>query len=376
MTTTRVTLTWEETDPSRPAYDVVVRLVALTDAAYDAGELDGFRMRRGVDGVWEWDAELPSDLRTTYQLCPIRDRPLDDGPVDDDRWGEVMAAGEPDPNATEAIPPGCVFGSGPVPASVLSLPDAVPQPWAARREGIARGRVERHEWPDGSILHVHRPAGSADGSDGPTALAVVTDGHSMMALGIIDTLDNLAADRAVPALTTVVVESIQGAAPRGLERVASLATGAILEAFVDDLVPWVEERYAVSADPARRVIAGHSLGGLAALHLAVERPDVFGVAVVGSAALWWPGRDGQLVGADVVKAYAHGHDQTPPVTVWAEVGTEEDAGEGGLLRTNRDFRAAYTGGNLTYREVRGGHDLALWRGGLADGLAETLTRRG
>jgi enterochelin esterase-like enzyme len=28
---------------------------------------------------------------------------------------------------------------------------------------------------------------------------------------------------------------------------------------------------------------------------------------------------------------------------------------------------------LTYREVRGGHDLATWRGGLADGLVAVLS---
>ena len=93
MTTTRVTLRWVESDPVRPAYDVVVRLVALTDAAYDAGELDRFCMERGPNGVWEWSAELPADLRTTYQLCPIRDRPLRGEKIDDERWGEVMAAG-------------------------------------------------------------------------------------------------------------------------------------------------------------------------------------------------------------------------------------------------------------------------------------------
>jgi enterochelin esterase-like enzyme len=324
--TTRVTLRWVESDPARPAYDVVVRLVALTDAAYDAGQLDRFCMDRGPDGVWEWTAELPADLRTTYQLCPIRDRPLRGEKVDDARWAEVIAASTPDPRAEEELPPGCVFGSGPVPASVLARPAAPPQPWVARRDGIERGQVDRHEWPDGSILTVHRSAKIA--TDEPTALAVVTDGNSMLAVGLLDTLDDLAADHAVPALTTVVVESIRGAEPRGLRRVASLTRRDLLEPFLyDDLLPWLDEHYAISLDPTRRVMAGHSLGGLTALHVVAQRPEAFGVAVVGSSALWWPGGDGQISGADVLAAYS----KQPEVTIWAEVGTEEDAGEGGLL---------------------------------------------
>ncbi len=212
-----VTITWSDPDVARPALDVLVRLVALTDRAHEAGDIGAYLMRPGPDRTWVWTADLPSDLRTSYQLCPVRDRPLAGWPVDRDRW------------------------------------------------------------------------------------------------------------------------------------------------------PAVEARYPVAADPARRVLAGHSLGAVAALHLAARRPDVFGSVVAGSAALWWPGGSGQVHGADVAAAYASG---TPAGRLFLDAGTEE----GSLLDDVRAFHRTLlaAGHDVTYREFRGGHDHACWRGSLADGLVAVL----
>jgi enterochelin esterase family protein len=90
--------------------------------------------------------------------------------------------------------------------------------------------------------------------------------------------------------------------------------------------------------------------------------------VVGSAALWWPGSELQLSGAEVVDE-ASGY----PGHIWMELGTEEGRE---LIEANRRLRDGATSGGheLAYREVCGGHDLALWRGGVGDGLAQLLGR--
>jgi enterochelin esterase-like enzyme len=71
----------------------------------------------------------------------------------------------------------------------------------------------------------------------------------------------------------------------------------------------------VTTSPARRVLAGHSLGAVAALHLSARRPGLFGSVVAGSPALWWPGGNGQISGAGVAEAYARtapaGYSSTP-----------------------------------------------------------------
>jgi enterochelin esterase-like enzyme len=55
--------------------------------------------------------------------------------------------------------------------------------------------------------------------------------------------------------------------------------GAYERYIIDDLIPGIESRYPVATDPAKRFIAGYSMGGFAALHAAFRHPAMFaGVA--------------------------------------------------------------------------------------------------
>jgi enterochelin esterase family protein len=143
---------------------------------------------------------------------------------------------------------------------------------------------------------------------------------------------------------------------------------ARLESFVfGDLLPVAEARYPVTSDPACRVVAGHSLGAVAALYLAARGPGLFGSVVAGSPALWWPGGNGQLSGAGVAADYAS---STRAGRLFLDAGSEE----GGLLNDARTFHETLVkaGHHVTYREFRGGHDHACWRGSLADGTVDVL----
>ena len=122
-----VTFTWTETQPDRPARDVLVRLIALTDHAHDDGDLDLYLLDQGDEGEWSGSLLLSSDLRTSYQLCPVRDEPLRGHPLDDDRWLEILALGIADVSNPETLPASCTYGNSGV-ASILELPDAWPSP--------------------------------------------------------------------------------------------------------------------------------------------------------------------------------------------------------------------------------------------------------
>jgi enterochelin esterase-like enzyme len=250
----------------------------------------------------------------------------------------LVAQGVPDPAAADSLPPGCVFGNPDVGASVLSLPAALEQAWHERRSGVPRGEVERHEIGTGaaaSVVHVHRPNGATPEDD--FALAVFFDGGTLLDLDIAATFDNLVHERAVEPLLAVVVESIHGSARRGPTRVESLTAPAEFETFViAELVPYIAQRFRVTDDPARSVLIGQSLGGLAALWLAHGHPDRFGLFV--------------------------------------EVGSEEAE----VLAGNRRLRTILedSADPFEFREYRGGHDYACWRGGIADGLIAQLGPRG
>jgi enterochelin esterase-like enzyme len=369
VTASDVSFVWEETEPDRPAHDVLARLIALTDVAYDDGDLSAFLLERAGDREWRGTLRLPSGLRTSYQLCPARDEPLRGRHPDDERWGAILAAGVPDPTNPLALAASCTYGN-PGPASILELPGALPQPWHRRRPDVAAGDATRHEL-EGSVVVVHAP--HVDAHDGsPLPVAVLLDGGSWLALDVGATFDNLIADGAVAPLLAVLVVSIHGSARFGPTRVRSLTRPDVLLPFLhDELMPFVAAHWDVTTDPARTVLVGQSLGGLAATNAALAAPHRFGAVVGQSSSLWWPGgTDGELVGAELIQACARR--PAAPVRFFLEAGvTERD-----VLTENRRLRDVLDGRgyDLTYREYAGGHDYACWRGGLADGLVTLLPR--
>jgi uncharacterized protein len=57
-----------------------------------------------------------------------------------------------------------------------------------------------------------------------------------------------------------------------------------LDFIQTELVPEIEKRYATQP---YRIITGHSLGGLFAIHALIDRPELFHAAIATSPSLWW-----------------------------------------------------------------------------------------
>jgi enterochelin esterase-like enzyme len=353
----QTTFTWVDPDPTRPPREVLVRLVAYANNAHEDGDLTPYLLDRQPDGRWQRTLDLPDDLRTSYQLCPVRDFSLRDGNPTEDQWLAVLAAGEPDPAATSALPPGNTWGN-PRPASILELPAALPQPWTEPRPDVAPGTAQRIELGD-SLVTSWLPPGEHE----ELPVVISFDGRSLVRIGIDATFANLVADKVVPPFRAILVESIHSSAERGPTRIRSLTHASEFATFVlDELLPFL-------GDPSTVVLAGQSLGGLAAAHLAAVAPDRITAMIGQSAALWWPGDDdGGLAGAAVIAAF---EDQpASAVRFFLEAGSEERE----LLETNERFRDVLDKGGyaVSFRAYRGGHDYACWRGGLADGIVAIL----
>jgi enterochelin esterase family protein len=187
-----------------------------------------------------------------------------------------------------------------------------------------------------------------------------------MTLDVAATFDNLIADGMLIPIVAVVVESIHGSARFGPTRIRSLTDpGVFLPFLLEELMPFVSAQWGVSTDPAKTALVGQSLGGLTAAHTALTAPDRFGAVIGQSSSFWWPGgADGELIGKNVIDAYSASPRKS--IRFFLEAGaTERD-----LLERNRLMRSVLSdkGYELAYREYRGGHDYACWRGGLADGL--------
>lgn len=238
---------------------------------------------------------------------------------------------------------------------------------AARARAKETG-LRRHVLDDETVLSVQGAVTHRDSV--ASSLAVLFDGRPMIDAGIPETIRSLQAVGGIDLLTTVYVEAIEGSTTRGPTRVSSLTDPAVLERFVDSLERFLERRGGLTADPSRRVLAGHSLGGNAALYVASRWPHLFGAAATGSAALWWPGDEVQLSGSEVAAAVL----ASSGLRLWMQAGTAEDPD---LLRSNRDLweRAERIGLDLVHLEPPGGHELSAWRIGLGQALGHLLRER-
>src|SRR5688572_15600261 len=126
--------------------------------------------------------------------------------------------------------------------------------------------------------------------------------------------------------------------------------------LVEELKPWIDERYRTLPDSPHTALGGSSLGGLAALHLGLRYPTVFGSLAVLSPAVWWANR---AVVNDIQALPAK-----PALRIWLDAGTAEGESVIPDVRSLRDAllqKGWRVGRDLAYLEVEGaGHDERAW----------------
>ncbi len=283
-----VTFLWRET----PRDDDPIENVLVVGRVVGWNFARNQMLRLRETDLWYRTYTLPADTRTTYLL--VRNDsliPMPDEPDPGARWAsfvhdplahqqQIFPANEDDPDDHDFT------------FSILELPNAPPQPWVALREGVAAGAVKTHcvaseRLGNERSIWVYTSPGYEPHPEQPYALLVLFDGFAY--LRVIPTptiLDNLLADGRIPPKVAVLIESPD----RNVDRPCSAPFADFL---VDELLPWLHERYAAASDPERVVVAGSSYGGLAAAYAGFRHPEVFGNVLSQSGAYWWRADDAQ-----------------------------------------------------------------------------------
>ncbi|MFD3645021.1 enterochelin esterase domain-containing protein [Streptomyces cyaneofuscatus] len=304
---------------------VLLMAPGITDPERLAGSL--LHHLPGTD-VWYLGHRLRADHRGSYRM--VADISAGPAPADpallQRRLLALRAHGGADPLNPARIPVRWRDAQD----SVFALPEAPPQPWAARRPAVARGGVERH------------------------AVAVL---DALIADGVLPPLAVLAA---VPYRPAYEPGGAGPAAPAG-----ALRRGHVVR----------------PARPPGHVVAGQGLGGMTALYAGLTRPERFGAVVAQSPSLWWrPGLEPGAVAPDAVgtpwlATLAAGLRDGPPggargAAVHFDVGLHE----GALAEHTEALQAVLRarGHRVTRNLHNGGHDYACWRGFLADALVELV----
>ena len=330
----------------------------------------------GTD-LWYLSLQLPADLRATYQFFPD-DLPASAKETFESPWAYyrpdpfnpkrfAFYDGEEDPTGVKLT------------RSVLELPEAPPQPWTEPQPLVRKGKVQLHQLHSDFLgnerrVWVYTPAKYTAGLGKPYALLVLFDGWAYAKLiPTFTILDNLIAARVIPPLVTLLVDSLD-AETRLKELVFHRPFNNFL---VTEFLPWVLTQFAITTDPAQRIVGGSSAGGLAAAYAALEHPDVFGSGLSQSGAFsLLPA--GETENSWLARQFLER--ENLPLKFHLDVGTLEAnsyrdlKGRPSALAENRRMREALRskGYPVHYTEFRGGHDYISWQGALADGLIALL----
>jgi enterochelin esterase-like enzyme len=315
------------------------------------------RREPGTD-LWHGSIRLPAAGRTLYFFSHdgVEGLPRDDhgtGAVHIDplnRRPYCLPADPDDPTDQDAW------------ASLLDLPDAPAQIWSTPRREVP---IAEHTLPGGRRVAVYRPPGPV------SATLVLFDGWlGRTVLRVQHTLDNLIEAGRIPPTLALFVPSTEATRDDDLSPASTATTSFV----VDSLLPWARRTLGAPADPASTVVAGQSMGGLMAAHVALQAPGVIGAVIAQSGSFWWPrpehGEPGRLLRDYAAQPRAD-------LRFYLDVGDRETRpgpGDTSMLALTRSMRDVLTakGYPVTYAEYHGAHDYVNWRETFADGLIAVL----
>ena len=336
-------------------------------------------------GWWALHVLLPDDALMGYRIVVTRDRLPDDVGARRECWKRVHAEGRPDALCPDRLHDGFGFVS-----SLWEGPGAVTHPeWSvAPADGAtAAPSIESSGGGYGHSVEVGGEAlagfdasgdsarritlwqqdccGGSDGGrwergqDQGRGLLVLLDGEIWRRNDVVRRLGARAAswDLLLVDSGSLTMRARDLADPRRSRELVIRCLEAVRS--VRPL-----------CDPQRVVVAGQSLGGVAAADLVLHRPDAAARAICQSGSFWLrSGRRGEGEGELLAWLRCRG-EQKPSEPVPARLVVQCGVHEG-VLRTGGRVAAqllAAQGALLEYREERGGHDYAWWRHGLSWGL--------
>ena len=196
-------------------------------------------------------------------------------------------------------------------------------------------------------------------------LLVVHDGPDYLEYsGLKIVLDNLIHRLEIPGL--VVALTHPG------DRMREYACSDEHTRFIcDELVPQLEEELPLVGAPEGRGLMGASLGAVASLHTAAQRPDTFGRLIVQSGSFAFTDIGDNMRGPafEPIVAFMNDYRAEPyPVArqIFQSVGRYES-----LVYENRSLVPVLrsSGMKVRYREVPDGHNWENWRDRLREGLS-------
>jgi len=168
-------------------------------------------------------------------------------------------------------------------------------------------------------------------------LLLLNDGQDSEAVKIKGTLEKLQKEKSIQEIIVVGVTAGDRLEEYGIAAKNDyLRRGRKAKNYskyiVTELVPYLLYRYPIELAAMHHAIAGYSLGGLSAMDIGWNHPEVFSTVGVFSGSLWWRKRDTKS------RFYSDHHDRLihlqvrkgkfkPGMRFWFQTGTEDEWGD-------------------------------------------------
>jgi predicted alpha/beta superfamily hydrolase len=150
------------------------------------------------------------------------------------------------------------------------------------------------KWPTVYVLDGNWYAGMVTGMIRPMAWCGGTTDAIVVGIGYPESQDPMEAfresfTRRDHDLTPVHDEAVEQSMTKAHKRPVPNGDASSFHRFIkDELIPFIEQTY--RADPSRRILVGHSYGGLFALFGLFQTPDLFESMIIGSPTLSYGNR--------------------------------------------------------------------------------------
>jgi len=335
------------------------------------GDIDSNRMVRLLESdIWYKTYKFRRDARFTYSLSVNDSLKSLRGMKDTVEWLERTANWQVDPMNPRR------FQIYPRAVSVVELPEALPQPWNAKKPGVPNSSITVHKvksliLKNERTVWVYTPPDYALEKQ-KYGMLILFDGPAYKDWVSTPTiLDNLISEKRIPPLIAVLVSH-----PNPWVRNTELTCSEAFTRFLgEELMLWIAQKCSVTSDPSRIVVGGSSYGGLGAAYAAFRYPQIFGNVLTQSGAFMYNPPE-EAESEWLIRQFK----ASPklPIRFHIDFGLMEDylvdEDSPSIVGTNRHFYEVLRAKDywVHYQEFNGGHEYINWRGTLSDGLIALL----
>jgi enterochelin esterase-like enzyme len=265
-----------------------------------------------------------------------------------------------------------------VPLTELDLPEATGEPLTSVRLEFYSKHLKTH-----LRIDVFLPLDYQTETDWSYPLLIANDGGEMTDIALPQTTADLVRSGEVHPIIIAAIHStrerkhIYGVANEPDYANRGDKAGLYSLFVLEELLPWLKERFRIIDKPEALGIMGFSLGGLMAFDLAWSNPDVFKRVGVFSGSFWWRAKsyDNGYTDTDRIMISKVTNTKTHPsdLQCWFQTGTLDetnDRDKDGVIDSIGDAldllseltKKGFPKDNLTYVEIEGGHhNQATWK---------------